>query len=153
MTVEWGCFWRGRKKLDSEMPFIPTSFRHSNIIPFWWELLTLIEIGMSLNGVEWHLNDLIWCCLLLGDSTGLNHSDLISLHSTVSPVWSLILSLDWDWNELEWRGMRSEWFNLVLSPIRRQHRIKSFRPHSTSFHCHSSLSLRRKLYSVGMGWF
>ena len=61
---------------------------------------------MSLNGEEWGLNDLIWCCLLLGDSTGLNHLDHIPHHSTVIPVWSLILSLDWDWNELEWRGMR-----------------------------------------------
>ena len=30
------------------------------------------------------------------------------------------------WNEVE---MRSEWFNLVLPPIRRKHRIKSFGPH------------------------
>ena len=33
----------------------------------------------------------------------------------------------------EWWGMRSEWFNPVLSPYRRQHRIKSFRPHFNPF--------------------
>ena len=42
---------------------------------------------MSLNWEEWGLNDLIWCCLLLGDSTGLNHSDHIPHHFTVIRVW------------------------------------------------------------------
>ena len=37
---EWSCFWRGEKKLNSEMPVILPSFLHSNIIPCWWELLT-----------------------------------------------------------------------------------------------------------------
>ena len=31
--VEWGCFWRGRKKLNCETPVILPSFDHSNVIP------------------------------------------------------------------------------------------------------------------------
>ena len=30
-------------------------------------------------------------------------------------------------------GMTSEWFNMLLSLLKRQHHIKSFRPHSTPF--------------------
>ena len=41
--------------------------------------------------------------------------------------------IEWYWDELEWGGMRSEWFNMVLSLLKRQHHIKSFRPHSTPF--------------------
>ena len=105
------------------------SFQHHSVIP------TSFHFDESFS--HWLRSEWAW----MGWNYGLNHLDHIPHHSTVIPVWSLILSLDWDWdwNELEWRGMRSEWFNLVLSPIRRQHRIKSFRPHFTSFHCYSSL--------------
>ena len=59
-----------------------------------------------------------------------------------------------DWNELEWVEMRSEWFNPVLSPIRRQHWIKSFLPHSPSFLSHS-IQIRTSLSELDwneLGW-
>ena len=45
----------------------------------------------------------------------------------------------------EWWGMGSEWFNPVLSPYRRQHRIKSFRPHSIPSHLISILLSEREV--------
>ena len=89
---EWSCFLRGRKNMTSQIPVILPSFHHSNFIPFWSELISPKKIEMSLNGWEWGQNDLIRCCLLLGDSTGLNHSNPIPQHSSVIPVILELLS-------------------------------------------------------------
>ena len=88
---------------------------------------------MSLEWHEWPLNDLIWCCLFKRDSSILNHSDLIPLHSSSFKSQSSERINDHSGITVEWSGMWSEWFNPVLSPIRRQHQIKSFRCHSTPF--------------------
>ena len=51
----------------------------------------------------------------------------------------------WKWNDIRMRndaqmtGMTSEWFNMVLSLLKRQQHIKSFRSHSF----HSRLILKR----------
>ena len=43
-------------------------------------------------------------------------------------------------------GTSSEWFNMVLSLIKRQQHIKPFRGHS----CHSKLILKRKFFEIEM---
>ena len=143
--------------LLQESPFIPP---HS-VIPRMTGL-----IGMKCKWLEWLLNEIPSIVIFIplhlrkdgmmsewrNDSgmrlflegekkTGFwdaRHSNIIQSFQHHS-ILMRASHIDWDRNELEWGGMTSEWFNLVLSPIRRQHRIKSFRPHFTSFHSHSSL--------------
>ena len=78
------------------------------------------------------------------------HSPSFLSHS-IQIIYSLS---ELDWNELGWEWMRSEWFNPVLSPIRRQHTIKSFWPHSPSFLSHS-IHIRSSLSELDwneLGW-
>ena len=69
-------------------------------------------------------------------------------HSAI--IWSFkhhsisIISLDYIGMSLNERKMRSEWFNLGLSPYRRQDWIKSFRPHLASFHTHFKDDIRMR---------
>ena len=52
-------------------------------------------------------------------------------------------------NDAEMKGMTSEWFNMVLSLLKRQQHIKSFRPHS----CHSRLILKIILHlEIELDW-
>ena len=93
----------------------------------------MIKLEWQWNDVKWGLNDLIRCCLLLGDSTRLNHSEVIPTHSSSFQSHSRLRINDQIGMTVEWSGMWSEWFNPMLSPYRRQHQIKSFRCHSTPF--------------------
>ena len=74
-----------------------------------------------MNDVEWGQNDLIQCCLLIGDSTGLNHSDLISTHpssfQSSSDKEGQILGMASKWqNGGRMTGMRRDGCVLRLSP-------------------------------------
>ena len=104
-------------------------------MPTLYSFRLKLKLEWQWNDVECGLNDLIRCCLLIGDSTRLNHSDLIPLHSSSfqSQSQSSERINDQTGMTVEWSEMGSEWFNPVLSPYRRQHQIKSFRCHSTPF--------------------
>ena len=78
-----------------------------------------------------------------------------SCHSRLILTIILHLEIQLDWNEInmknevQMKGMTSEWFNMVLSLLKRQQHIKSFRPHS----CHSRLILTIILHlEIELDW-
>ena len=70
-----GIFLNKGKTLNSEIHLIPQSFRHSNVIQ--------VEVNFKFIPCRRYTacvqKTLIGCCLLRGDSTRLNHSEVISL--------------------------------------------------------------------------
>ena len=113
-----GRFLNQGQTLNSENHLIPLSFRHS------------MQLLYSSHGHSFHLKAIpaIWGSFLIQLSFQLevdlksSHADAIQL----SPQTQTRMTV-------KWCGMWSEWFNPVLSPNRRQHQIKSFRPHSSPF--------------------
>ena len=98
----------------------------------------MIKLEWLWNEVKWGLNDLIRCCLLIGDSTRLNHSDVIPPHSSSfrsQSMWEALIKMEWCWNDwmmLEWRASQNPVFfspsknNLIPLSFRHSNIIPSF---------------------------
>ena len=98
----------------------------------------MIKLDWLWNEVKWGLNGLIRCCLLIGDSTRLNHSDVIPPHSSSfrsQSMWEALIKMEWcwkDWMMLEWRASQNPVFfspsknNLIPLSFRHSDIIPSF---------------------------
>ena len=85
----------------------PSSFQSSS------EREVLIWMEWRGNEVEWGQNDLIQCCLLIGDSTGLNHSDLIQSHSSSFQSIRLKEEREKFWSHLNDWGMMGNGVRMI----------------------------------------
>ena len=153
MTVEWGEFQNQGFCLGSKISLHFPSFGHSIIILEWRN-----EVEVSRMTLEWYLSIVIFIschsrhfemtkewrneeecrCFFRGRKNWIPRY----LSSFVIPIHfkqELRLQSQMSVNDSE---MTLENFNRMLSPLRRQHPIKSFRGHSTVIPLHFKQELR-----------